>query len=289
MRSFASLLALPLLFAANTLIADENGPQAAPHQVVAVEVLIADLAAAELGEEKDEQAIVNRLRELDQQGKLSRVTRLRLSGLSEQIAMVQFGERIPLATGRSPNRGFRPAGNVAGEGATAVSYSYENVGTIVQMTPHIESGKVVLHCNVEQSRVASRKPAADKDEEAFQPSGIETITAKSVVQIKSGGTALLASRQLSQGENSAHTYILVTATIAAGDKKEVRKKGAGEIKVFHLVHAKAEKAANMLQELSKGKSDVRIAADARANALVVQGSAADLAVFEALLVKLDQK
>lgn len=186
MRSFATLLALPLLLAANTLIADENDIQTAPRHVVAVEVLIADLAA-EMGEGKSDQEIVDRLRELDQQGKLSRVTRMRLTGLSEQTAMAQFGERVPVATGRSPSRGgFRGAGGAAAEVPSVVSYSYENVGTIVELTPHIQDGKVVLHCTVEQSRLAPNKPAADKPEDAFQPSGIETITAKSVVQVKSG-------------------------------------------------------------------------------------------------------
>jgi hypothetical protein len=207
-----------------------NGQDAKPdaHRVVAIEVLIADLALS--GKEaKDEpnDAVVDRIRESEKQGKLSRVTRLRLTTLSEQQAMAQYGERAPVSTGRAsfPSGREFPGGG-RGSGNFAESFTYHNVGTIAQITPRVDGNKVILECSVEQSRLVSKAPIARPDADApggsedrqpaassFQPESIETITARSTIQMKSGETVLLTSRQQQSGGEGLRTYILVTGTI----------------------------------------------------------------------------
>lgn len=195
-------------------------------RIVAIEVLIADLAISDKEvKEEPSDAVVDRIRESEKQGKLSRVTRLRLTTLSEQQAMAQYGERAPVATGRASfasaiRGGDRPG---PGGGEMATSFTYQNVGTMVQVTPRVDGNKVVMQCSVEQSRLvpkAGPRPAAPGGPDpspapvsSFQPESVETITAQSTVQMKSGQTVLLTSRQQHSGDTGQRTYILVTGTI----------------------------------------------------------------------------
>jgi hypothetical protein len=256
--------------------------------IVTIEVLIADVGPLEKGEAlPDDQDIAARIRELEKDAKVSRVTRTRATTLSEQTAMVQFGERAPMATGRvfrGGGGGFAGGpGGAGGGGDSSMSYSYQNIGTLVSVTPRVDAGNVILECNVECTRVALRKPAADKPEGAFEPTGLETISAKSAVRVKSGETALLASKQQSSAEGTTRTYVLVTATIQDAGRKE-----AAAIKIFTLTHAKASVAAEMLKPIFED-SAIRLGVDERTNSLVAHGNAGDLALVEQLLLRLDDK
>lgn len=298
MRTLSVLFTLALLSLASTLLmADEGKRQPAASGVVTIEVLIADVTAAAMEGDGDDQAVVAHIRELEKQGKLSRVTRIRLTTLSEQVALAQFGERAPLATGRasfSGRGGGGPGGGFpGGEGST--SYTYQNIGTMVEFIPRVDGGQVVMECKVEQSRLVPRKsaatatvsngvgnqPAVERPERSFEPDGIETITARSVVQVKSGDTALLASRQLGSGDDTLRTYILVTAAIAEGGQKE-----AAVLKVFKLAHAKAATVGEALALLFK-PGTLQISVDQRTNSIVARGQNEDLAICEALLKQLD--
>jgi hypothetical protein len=219
------LSAISLSLACTLATAQEEKPEAA-NRLIAIEVLVADLVIPDK-EANDEpaDAVVSRIRESEKQGKLSRVTRLRLTTLSEQQAMAQFGERAPVATGRSSfsgGGGREFAGGGRGGGNVTESFAYHNVGTIVQITPRADGDKVIMECNVEQSRLvpkAGPRPTAPGGTDApppaasFVPESIETITARSTVQMKSGQTVLLTSRQQQSGEEGLRTYILVTGTI----------------------------------------------------------------------------
>src|SRR5215203_6013799 len=108
MRRLTTYLAvLSVGLACGAASAQDARPEAA-NRLVSIEVLIADLVMSDK-EAKDEPAaaLVDRIRESEKQGKLSRVTRLRLTTLSDQVAHAQFGERAPLATGRSSFAGGR--------------------------------------------------------------------------------------------------------------------------------------------------------------------------------------
>jgi len=228
MRYIVRYLAMSLIgLCAAVSIADEPKADGPASTAISIEVLMADVTHAEKGSDESDQAIVGRIKELEKQGKLSRVTRLRLTTLSEQSAMAQFGERAPLAVARGSGGG--PAGGGRGGGGPppgfggATSYTYQNVGTMVEFVPHVSGGKIVIDCKVEQSRLSSGKAAngadPDRAERGFEPDSIENILAKSSVQLKSGETALLASHQFSAGDGTSKTYILVTASVLGDPRK----------------------------------------------------------------------
>jgi type II secretory pathway component GspD/PulD (secretin) len=252
--------------------------------IVAIEVLMADVGPLEKGEVlPDDQDVAARIRDLEKQGKLARITRTRLTTLSEQTAMIQFGERSAVATGRTVRGGGGAFGGPGGGGEPSTSYSYQNMGTLVNVVPRVDGGNVVLECSVESSRLAPRKPAADKPEGAIEPVGMETISAKSTVQVKSGETVLLASKQQTSAEGTTRTYVLVTATIQEPGRKE-----AAVFKVFTLAHAQAAGVAATLNQLL-GDTGVKITPDERSNSVLARGSDENLEVVERLVQRLDDE
>jgi hypothetical protein len=204
-------------------------------------------------------AVIARVREAEKQGKVSRATRLRLTTLSNQVAMAQFGERAAVSTGRQSFPGGREfQGGGRGSGNMAETFAYQNVGTMVQVTPRVEGNKVLVQCDVEQSRLvpkAGKTPVASDPgapaPSSFQPDSIETITAKSVVQMKSGETVLLTSREHRSGAEASRTYILVTATVADDGHQDAEHNDAALLKMFKLVNAKADVAAELLAEVTE--------------------------------------
>lgn len=227
-RLIAYLAVLSVPLSCSVTSGQDAKPETAT-RVISIEVLIADLVIFDK-EAQDEpaDAVLERIRESEKQGKLSRVTRLRLTTLSDQQAMAQYGERAPVSTGRTSftgggGRDFPGGGR--GSGNITESFTYHNVGTIVQITPRVEGNKVIMDCSVEQSRLVAKagapRPtgarvpadAAPSAPEPFHPESIETITVKSTVQMKSSQTLLLTSRQQHSGDENLRTYILVTGTI----------------------------------------------------------------------------
>lgn len=222
MRHFSICLAAALVSSSVSVMADEPKDGA----VVSIEMLVADLTQVDKGAGDEDKAVIARIQELEKQGKLSRVTRLRLTTVNEQAAMAQFGERAAIATGRNIFGG-RGAGGPGGGGEGSTSFTYQHVGTMAEFTPKVSGGQIAIDCKVEQSRLVPRKPAlgatppGDRQEAGVQPDSIETITARSIVQVKSGDTVLLTSRQQSSGDATTHTYILVTAKIAEAEEKRI--------------------------------------------------------------------
>jgi hypothetical protein len=217
MRRLTTYLAILLGSLAFSAAMGDDAKTGSDSRLVAIEVLIADLVVADEPEQDEAvDAAVARVRDAEKQGKLSRVTRLRLTTLSDQQAMAQFGERAAVSTGRASFPGGR-----GGSGNITESFAYQNVGTLAQVTPRVEGNKVIMDCNVEQSRLVPKggaKPTVGNqpgapEPSAFHPDSIETITAKSVVQMQSGQTVLLTSRQQHSGSERLRTYILVTGTI----------------------------------------------------------------------------
>jgi len=260
-----------------SVVAQEKAAdKAASGAVVAIEVVLADMAPVEKdGGDKDDQALIARIRELEKQGKLHSVTRLRLTTIEGQPAMLQFGERTPMATSRA----FRGRGE-----EPATSYALQHVGTILEVTPRLQDEKVLLDCKLEQSRMNPGKPLAnDQPDAAFEPNSVETITAKSTVPIRSGETAVLASRERAAGAEAAHTHILITATVQAPAKKQ-----AAVLKVFKLARANAANVVESLAQVIEDRS-LRVGVDVRTNSVIVSGAADDLDVVQQLLLGLDQE
>jgi len=257
--------------------------------VIAIDLVIADVGPVDKAEAApDDKDVPARVRDLEKQGKLARMTRMRLTTISEQVAMAQFGERVPLATGRTfGGRGGAAAAALVGGGGGALegptSYTYQNIGTLINVVPKVEGDRVIMECSVECTRLAPRKPATDKPEGSFEPTALETIQAKSAVTVKSGETVLLTGKQSSGADGITRTYVLVTATI-----QDPGRKDAASIKIMTLVHAKAIGVAETLRDIL-GKTSLRISVDERTNSVVARGSAEDLEICEGIALRLDEK
>lgn len=199
---FAFVSAIALM--ASSLSAQENDKPSVP-RTVKLEAVIAEFTAAEGARvPADDKEIIAHVRDLEQKGKLDSLTRMKMTTVDGQPGMVQFGERVPMVTGRAGGRGF-PGGN-------AVSYTMENVGTMIQITPAIRGGEIVLECMVEQSKQAPHRQQDGEDAAAGIPPQTNVLTSKATLSLGSGQTGLLASRQKTEGGGTTHIFILVTAT-----------------------------------------------------------------------------
>ena len=91
------------LCAAHFAAADEK--ESKPEKAgkgVSIEVLIADLASGQVvGGDEGADPSPERILELEKQGKLPAITRIRLATLENVPGMVQFGERVGVETART--------------------------------------------------------------------------------------------------------------------------------------------------------------------------------------------
>lgn len=214
MRSLVGGFALVLLAIANTGWGAEEGPAQAG-KCVSIEVVLADVLGTMPAAAPDPGASAEitpqRIEELEKQGQLEALTRIRLSTLEHCPATVQFGERVPVATSRAI--AFRSRD---GSAPATTSYDMVSVGTIVELRTRVEEdGAILLDLQVERSRLAARETGTDKknaEASDFVPQRIVTVTAKSNVRIPAGKTVITEAQQ-TLGKESRRTWILVTAEI----------------------------------------------------------------------------
>jgi len=148
-----------------------------------------------------------RVRELEKQGKLDVVNRIRLTTLDLQPAFVQVGERRPVVTARQSS------------GGRAVnSFNYENVGTILGVTPRIAGTDVVMELDIEKSRLDDARPAAGDhdDDDSFMPPQIITATCQTTIRVAPGQTVVAGGMQ-SQSDDGNATFLVLAAARIAGE------------------------------------------------------------------------
>ena len=295
MRHFAFLISLSAILCPVCLLAGEEKP-ASTGRMVSVEVVIAQLADG-----KNEAGlnlysgdkIAARIAELDKQGQISQLTRMRVSTLDQQQAHLQFGQRTPVATGRTRAGGFRRGadGNPAAGGqAVSTSYTLENVGTMIGVTPHVEEdGTVSLKLELTKSQIepaAAGEAGADATD--VPPSRTATLQSRSTVRLRSGQTAVVGQSQSSTKGESGQTVILVTAHVADAPAHVPRAALRQEIKIFALKYLQAQESATLLTSLFKDAA-MQIEANSRTNSVLVRGPQETMAEITAILSKLDQQ
>jgi type II secretory pathway component GspD/PulD (secretin) len=254
-------------------------PQA-PGRLVSVEVVIADVAG-----DADKEMTADKLAELDKAGNVRALSRFRISALENNPSVVQFGERVPIVTGRVAFPG-------RGEGARSFaqeSVSQEQIGTMINVTARIDVDEsILLELKAEQSRLtpSPAKPAGEDAAAASVPrQGTETITTQTTVRVPPGKTVVAGSKTTKTEQGTVQTWILVSASAEAARPKPADE--AAVLKVFALAHAKAEDLAEVIQRVFRG-DDVRIGVDARTNSLIIQGDDENLDVIHALIQRLDE-
>ena len=299
MRHFASLFLLLALLCPVRLVAAE-AKLASTGRMVSIEVVIAQFAEGKKDVDFNLDSgdkLAARIAELEKQGQISQLTRMRLTTLDQNPAQLQFGQRTPVATGRTRARGFARQGggaNPAEGGGPVVSTSYtiENVGTLIGVTPHVEEDDTVsLKLELEKSHIepaAAGEPGADATD--VPPARTATLQSRSTVRLRSGQTAVVGQSQSSAQGESGQTVILVTAHVSAAPAP-VKTPGVAQkhqLKVFALHNAQAEASAAVLTKLFKD-GVVKIGADGRTNSVLAQGPPEVLSEIEAILSRLDQQ
>lgn len=287
-------------------------------RVVSVEVSIVELAekGAVAGGPEDAEKLLGKIRELESKGAVASWTRVRLSALEESIASAQFGERAPVATGRTfsnaPRAGATGTGGAAerdrgapggfdrggGFGGSMIStaYTIQDFGTHVAATPRVEGeGSILLELNIQKTGLAREpKRAADAPpQDSSAPARIATILANSTVRVPNGKTVLLQGIGTSSEKDSGETLIFVTARADAAPKgagakpQAARDAGLQQIKIFALKHVNATDASTTIASLFAGQP-VTMGIDQRSNSLIAKGTTEQLEVVEALLLRLDE-
>lgn len=149
--------------------------------------------------------VAKRLAEMEKQGQLNVVHRMRLATVDGQTAIVQLGERRPRITGSNAFGGGRGMAN---------SVSFESVGTMVNIIPHVHGeDAVTMKLAVEKSgpRLRADSPiiADAPGGEKVRAESTGTLTIQTVVRLSSGKTAVVAGLT-----NADERYlVLVTATV----------------------------------------------------------------------------
>lgn len=249
----------------------------APSRFVTLEVVVADLAEGAAAP-----PTAAAILEMEKAGKLSGFARFRLTALEDQQASVQFGERVPLQSGRV----FRGGGDAQN------SYTYVQVGTLVSAVSRVESdGAVVTQLKLERSGVAPQKPGEAADPNAFTPQVTVTLNVQTTVRVKPGEPLVVSGRQLSSVKEAAQTWVVLTASASAapaGDKKAAANASdEPQLKIVQLRHAAAPALANVLGGVF-AKERVNIAVDERTNSLLLRGSTTALEAMLAVISRLDE-
>jgi type II secretory pathway component GspD/PulD (secretin) len=149
--------------------------------------------------------VAKRVAEMEKQGKLTIVHRLRLATVDGQAALIQLGERRPRITASNAFGGGRGMTN---------SVSFENVGTMVNIIPHVHGeDAVTMKLTVEKSgpRLRADSPViADSPVgEKVRAESIGTLSIQTVVRLASDKTAVVAGLT-----NADERYlVLVTAKV----------------------------------------------------------------------------
>jgi type II secretory pathway component GspD/PulD (secretin) len=141
---------------------------------------------------------------------MTTISRARVFALDNQAANIQLGQRV--ATVASVNRGFGGAG-----AKPSYSYTFQNVGTLVGVTPRInvKEGVIVLHIDAEDSHMLPEKAGdagAAGDDKDFHPAETGSLTLQTTVAVSDGKTIMIGSIGR-QGKDDKELVIVLTPHI----------------------------------------------------------------------------
>jgi hypothetical protein len=195
----------------------------APQGAIQFEAAIIHLASSEDFSEEELAVTGESVDELLQNwktnGKVARMSVLRLTSVDNQEGFVTIGEQVPVTTARTAFGGGRG-------GPFQSSASYQDVGTRFGVRGRIDEGRIVIECNVEESRLetAERLPlrtvptlggadtAVVQGDELNLPS-LQKVNSETVVSVADGGKVVLSSSFQKTAEGSKATIITLKASI----------------------------------------------------------------------------
>lgn len=304
MFTFARTLCLMLglgiagsLFAAGPADNAEQVANVMKMRMVSIEVSIVELAEKPNPEEtldaEASQKLISRIKELETQGKLAGLTRVRLSTLENSIATSQTGARAPAMTGRNTFPGQRGGEGPQSRPMTSAMYQLQDFGTLVAATPRIEPGDtIVIDLQIEKSSPGSdvRPPNTEPPRvEGVVSARMSTITFRSTVRVTIGQTVIIqGSGTSSPTDGGSRTVILLTARAEPAPKVADATPPRPKFTIYHLRFAQAGETAELLRE-SFPNNRVKASSDPRTNAVIVNGDDEDMHIVEGLIKVLDQE
>jgi type II secretory pathway component GspD/PulD (secretin) len=205
MTQFACcLLLLPLV--ANA----QDDSVVSQNRVVSLEVTILELSGDVKVADVENLDMEKLLQAVRSTGVFQHLTRVKLSTLELQKAIVQFGETQMVTSGRAQMFGRSSAGP-----RVATSYRAEETGTLVSATPRItENGDILIELQIEKSRLKPA-PAAESDDETPTPPPKATLTLETTVKVSDGQSMLISGAQTADAKtDQLRTYVMVRATIS---------------------------------------------------------------------------
>lgn len=241
-----------------------------------------DVLRGESGEDT-----LNRIRELEAQGKLTALTRVHLSARAGASTSIRIGDRS--AAGSRAAAGDRGRGGFP-EGFGGRTPDPSEAATVVAATPAIAAdGTITVELQVEKTGIE------DRDTDEGVSSRVITVTAQAEVCLQDGETVVVhrfdgRSQEGAADDRQQQHVIVVTAYIAAGravNTGQTSEPPAGrKWTVFKLQAADATVVADTLRKVIPIR-DLEIVADSRTNSLLVTGPEAVVGEVESILNLLD--
>lgn len=219
MNTLAGRIALAIGLSVSVLIAAEEkkaGDAAlGKERLVNMEVALFEFVPRNAGlgdlEEESEEQLVARMQKLEQAGEAGVITRIRLSTIENQTATAQYGQEVAMVTGRASGAGGRG-------GAGAVSFSYQNLGTLLSVTPRVDDGVVLIKLVLEKSgRTKAAVPDEQSETAEDSPPTKTVINIQTTLRVRDGRTVVAQAMDSSSGKESSQTVVLVTARVV-GEK-----------------------------------------------------------------------
>ena len=272
-------------------MAETEAPVSPPGRAIAIEVVIVgtqgdipDELAWEFSGPSDE--VAARVRQLESEGQIVVIDRVRLTTVENQKAMFQEGMAAPVPSGRVLARG--PGGE------PQMSYQQQNVGTLITATPKVDGDAIVVQLEVEKSQLERRADQPQPEERPLPPA-TETLSSQVTLRIGSGNTVLASSLENTAGEASSARFVLASARLLepSSDAQDTAATGGAEekeIRIFSLQHVAAKDALAVITTLFDDAAGQRISADidARSNSLIVSAQKEQLDTVQAILLRLDE-
>jgi type II secretory pathway component GspD/PulD (secretin) len=203
--------------------------------MVMVEVLIADLrhGDAAKGDADDLHGDPTaRIQQLEKAGKLDSLTRVQLTTVEGQKASLQVGQRVARITASQRSlggggfggggRGGLAGGGGSGGGGLVNSFTFENIGLMLGVTPQIRrDGLVVMAIDIQRSQLGPTEegPVISKpaDGEEIRAAAVESLTTQTTISARSGQGVVVGVQQTKRQERQSELLIIVTPELLGNE------------------------------------------------------------------------
>jgi hypothetical protein len=150
-------------------------------------------------------------------GKMERMSILRLTSVDKLEGFVTIGEQVPVTTARMA---FDGRG-----GGFQNAVTYQDVGTVFAVRGQIDGERITIECNVEESRLEPAGPApveapsVDAAEGASTPQAdlnlhsTQKVNSETVLSVEDGGKVIVSTIFTKSNKGSSATIITLKATI----------------------------------------------------------------------------